>query len=118
MTQQSHPVPHGTADAGAQLARLADVLALVEEIAGSAPASGQDRAFDTAARASAAYEAAMPIVQRRFDMLAAETGTWAAAGLQALLVLSERGRPTHAAASRLAEELRKALSRLRAIVSA
>jgi hypothetical protein len=118
MTQHSHPVRHGTADAGAQIARLSEVLALVEEIAGKAPTSGQDQALDTAARVSAAYESALPIVQRRFDMLASETGAWAAAGVEALVILRERRRPSEAAAARLAEELRKALSRLREIVSA
>jgi hypothetical protein len=118
MTQHNHPVRHGTADAGAQLARLGEVLALVEEIAGHAPTPGHDRAFDEAARVSAAYEAALPIVQRRFDMLATETGAWAAAGVETLVVLRERQRPARAAAGRLAQELRQALSRLRGIVSA
>jgi hypothetical protein len=118
MTQQSHPVRHGTTDAGAHLARLGEVLALIEEIAGAAPTPGHDRALDEAARVSAAYEAALPIVQRRFDMLATETGAWAAAGVEALVLLRERQRPSRAAAERLAEELRKALFRLREIVSA
>ena len=116
MTQQSQPVRHGTADAGAQLARLSEVLSLVEELAGRSPSPRPDAALDEAARASAAYEAAFPIVQRRFEMLAAETSAWAAAGVEALLVLRERGRPIEPAAARLADELRNALARLREIV--
>ena len=118
MTQQAHPVRHGTADAGAHIARLAEVLALVEEIAGRAPSSGSELALDAAARVSAAYDCALPIVQRRFDTLASETGAWAAAGVEALVLLRERNRPSRAAAARLADELRIALSRLREIVSA
>ena len=116
MTQQSQPLRHGTADAGAQLARLSEVLALVEELAGRSTSPRADAALDQAAQASAAYEAAFPVVQRRFDMLAAEIGVWAAAGVEALLVLRERGRPVEAAASRLADELQKSLDRLREIV--
>ena len=116
MTQQSQPLRYGTADAGAQLARLSEVLALVEELAGRSPSPRADSALDEAAQASAAYEAAFPIVQRRFDCLAGETSVWAAAGVEALLVLRERGRPTEAAAARLADELTKALARLREIV--
>ena len=116
MTQQSRPIRHGTADAGAQLARLSEVLALVEELAGRSASPRADAALDVAARVSAAYEAAFPVVQRRFDMMAAETSAWAAAGVEALLLLRERDRPTEAAAGRLADELRKALTRLQEIV--
>ena len=118
MTQQSQPVRHGNSDPGAQIARLAEVLGLVEELAGRSASPRADAALDEAARVSAADDAAFPVVQRRFDMLASETSAWAAACVEALLVLRERERPTEAAAARLAEELQKALARLRQIVLA
>ena len=118
MTQQPDPFVHGTADAGGEVAQLRHVLALVEELAGRSAGAAADPELDEAARVSAAYEAAEPIVQRRFDTLAAHTARWAAAGVAALVALRERERPTAPAASRLAEELRTALERLRGIVAA
>jgi hypothetical protein len=103
-------------DAGEEMARLREVLALVEQIAGR-PTSHQ-AGLDENARITGAHEAALPIVQRRFDALAAETARWAAAGVEALLDLHERGRPSRAAAGRLAEELARALARLCKILSA
>src|SRR4051794_24332963 len=109
MTHQTanFPIP-GLADAGGEIARLRQVLALVYDIAGSAPATG-DRGdspgLDEAARVSGAYEAALPIVQRRFDEEAAVTARWASAGLEALLKLTDNGWPVQAAARRLAAEL-------------
>jgi hypothetical protein len=117
MTRQDAPFAYGTADAGGEIAQLRQVLALVEELAGTGTAP-DPVALDEAARISAAYEAVLPIVQRRFDTEAARTARWAAAGLEALVTLDERGWPVAAAAGKLAEELRKALSALRAIVSA
>jgi hypothetical protein len=117
MSQQSAPFAYGIADAGGEIAQLRQVLALVEELAGGG-ASSDSRALDEAARISAAYEAALPIVQRRFDIEAARTARWAAAGLEALVTLEERGWPVAAAAGKLGEELRKALTILREIVSA
>ena len=114
--QRAYVAP-GLADAGAEVAQLRHVLALVEEIAGTAPASG-DAAFDQAARIGAAYEGALPIDQRRFDQHAADTARWAAAGLQALLQLEERGRPCCTAARVLAERLSRALGELERIVRA
>ena len=75
-------------------------------------------ALDEAARVSAAYGSAFPVVQKRFDALAAETATWAAAGVEALMKIAADGRPTGPAAARLADELRKALARLRDLVAA
>ena len=117
MSRQTVPFAYGTADAGGEIAQLRQVLALVEELGGVAvaPDSG---ALDEAARVSAAYEAAQPIVRRRFDTEAARTARWAAAGLEALVTLAERGWPVRPAAGRLGEELRKALGELREIVSA
>jgi hypothetical protein len=108
---------YGTADAGGEVAQLRQVLALVEELAGTA-AEPDGEALDEAARISAAYGAALPIVQRRFDQEAASTARWAAAGLEALMTLEQRGWPVKPAAGKLAEELRKALGTLRGIVSA
>ena len=112
MTQQAHSYVPGTADAGGEIARLRQVLALVEEIAGLGRASPADGAMDEAARVSAAYAGALPIHQKRFDSFASETARWAAAGVEALLKLEEGGLPVAAAAERLGEELRRALAQL------
>src|SRR5919112_5334334 len=113
MTQQQPPFyAPGLADAGAQIAQLRQVLALVEEMAGRAAPSPRDRDLDEAARISAAYARALPIDQKRFDSLAAEIARWAAAGVGALLKLDEAGLPVRAAAERLAEELEKGLAAL------
>jgi lysophospholipase L1-like esterase len=117
----THQSPHlqmpGLADAGGQVAQLRQVLALVEEIAGRLPSQAGD-GLDEAARVSAAYANAWPIVQRRFDARAAETARWAAAGVETLLALSDGGHPAAAAAAVLAEAMRDALKRLAAIVRA
>lgn len=113
MTQQQPPCyAPGLADAGAQIAQLRQVLALVEELAGRGPGSPGDDALDEAARVSAAYARALPIDQKRFDSLAGETARWAAAGVGALLKLDEAGLPVRAAADRLAAELQKGLAEL------
>lgn len=113
MTQQEPPLyAPGLADAGAQIAQLRQVLALIEEMAERVPVSPRDSDLDEAARISAAYARALPIDQKRFDALAAETARWAAAGVGALLRLDEAGMPVRAAAERLAEELEKGLDAL------
>jgi hypothetical protein len=113
MTQQQPPFyAPGMADAGAQIARLRQVLALVEEMSGRASLTPPDEQLDEAARVSAAYARALPIDQKRFDTLAAETARWAGAGAGALLKLDEAGMPVRAAAERLAEELEKGLAEL------
>ncbi len=113
MTQQEPPrYAPGLADAGAQLAQLRQVLILVEELAGRTARAPQDEALDAAARVSAAYARALPIDQKRFDSLAAETARWARAGVEALLKLDEAGMPVRAAAERLADELEKGLAAL------
>ena len=109
------PAP-GLADAGDQVARLRQVLALVEELAGG-PAGGRD-AFDQAARISDFYSRALPIDQRRFDVAAADTARWSAAGVEALLRIEEQGRPCRAAARTLADRLSRALGELARIVGA
>src|SRR5688500_15601833 len=118
MAQENIPFLIGIADAGAEIAQLRQVLVLVEEIAGRTPAVLDDGALDEAARVSAAYGSALPIVQKRFDALAVETATWAAAGVEALMKSAGDGRPTGPAAARLADELRKALGKLRDLVAA
>jgi len=102
-------------DAGHQVAQFRHVLSLVEEIAGSRPASGGgDAALDESARISSAYSTAYPLVQRRFDALAAETAAWSTAAVEALLGAGERR--SKAAARLLADELAEALSRLSALL--
>lgn len=113
MTQQEPPrYAPGLADAGAQLAQLRQVLILIQEMAGRTALVPEDQALDSAARVSAAYARALPIDQKRFDGLAAETARWAQAGVEALLSLDEAGMPVRAAAERLAEELEKGLETL------
>jgi len=108
----------GLADAGGQVAQLRQVLALVEELAGRGAAPGRGAGLDQAARISDFYARALPIDQRRFDLHAADTARWAAAGLQALLQLEENGRPCAAAARTLAERLARALAELERTVRA
>lgn len=100
-------------DAGRRIAHLRHVLGLVSQLAGrAAPAGDADAELDEAARVSAAYACALPIVQRRFDALAAESATWAAAGAEALL---DAGKAPHAAAQ-LAAELDGAVESLRTML--
>jgi hypothetical protein len=110
--QQPPPYVPGFADAGAQVARLREVLALIEELAGREHRAPNDGILDEAARLSTAYERALPIDQKRFDAFAGETARWAAAGVETLLKLDDGGFPVRPAATRLAEELEKALARL------
>lgn len=107
MTHQSARYLPSGADAGTRVAQLRHVLALVDQIAGRR--RGGDAGLDEGARLSGAYDGALPIVQRRFDILAAETATWAAAGVEALLAAGANAR---AAAAALGEELERALDAL------
>ena len=117
MTHQStHRYMPGLADAGGQVAQLRQVLALIDEIAGRQHGPAHDVGLDEAARVSAAYAHAAPVVQRRFDRLASETAAWAATGVETLLRLSDGGRPSAAAAGVLGDALRKALKSLAASV--
>lgn len=106
----------GLTDAAAEIDRLRQVLALVREIGGEDDGSA-GTALDEGARVSSAYARALPIVQRRFDDEAEIVARSAAAGLEALLVLNESGRPAKAAAARLALELDRALTGLGRIVA-
>jgi hypothetical protein len=98
-----------TEPADTRLARLAEVLTLVERLAGNPGA-----AIATWPDAATAYAAAGPIARRRFDALAAETAAFAAAGIEILLRRSETGGHGHqqAAARRLAQEMRAAIDEL------
>jgi hypothetical protein len=116
--QSAPPRVIASADPGREVAELRHVLGIVEEIAGRPASGSEEGALDEAARISAAYAEAWPITQRRFDGLAAETAAWAAVGVEALIALEDRQRPTRPAAARLAEELADALKRLGAILSA
>ena len=114
MNHQAPPLPSSAGpDLGRQIAQLREALRLIERIAGRPAGPQADDALDEAARISAAYEAALPVVQRRFEALAAETAIWAAAGVEALLAAGEAA-PPRAAAARLADSLGKALRELEA----
>ena len=108
----------GLADAGGQVAQLRQVLQLVEELAGHPAHPHAEATLDQAARISRAYGEALPIDQRRFDLHAADTARWAAAGLEALLSLEEQARPCRPAARAVAERLSRALGELATIVRA
>lgn len=118
MTQQNH-VFQGAAisEAGRHYARLCNVLELVGQIAGR-DGAGKDLALDESARVSSAYDIAAPIVQRRFDTLAAETSGWAAAGVDALAAAADPRRQPRAAAARLAGELDQAMADLKKLLRA
>ncbi len=116
MDHQAPPLPPTAGpDPGRQLAQLREALRLIERIAGQAAAPRADDALDEAARISAAYDAALPVVQRRFEALAAETAIWAAAGVEALLSAGQSA-PPRAAAARLAGQLDTALCDLAALL--
>ena len=116
MTHQAPPssAPPG-ADPGRQVAQLREALRLVERIAGRPESSSPEGRLDEAARISDAYERALPVAQRRFEALVAETAIWAAAGVEALLA-SGPVPPSRAAAIRLAAQLETALDELGALL--
>lgn len=114
MTHQPPPFAAAPAgDPGQRIAQLREALALVERIAGR-PGAGDD-GLDDAARISAGHAHAPPIVRRRFDALAAESATWTATGVEALLAGGDR--PSRAAAGRLADSIRRTLAEMRALVA-
>lgn len=93
-------------DAGRQFASLIHMKTIAEDVAGRGlgdPAC----ALDHGARVSAAYDAAVPVAQKRFDALAAEATGWAAVAAQALLG-DGNSHPSSAAAAQLADELDRA----------
>lgn len=117
MTHQAPPAPAPAgADPGRQIAQLRELLRLVRGTAGQSQDSALDDAMlEEAASISAAYDRALPIVQRRFDALAGEAAGWAAAGVEALLAAGE-STPPRAAAARLAEQLERALGGMAALL--
>lgn len=116
MTHHAPPRPPvAGADAGRQVAQLREALRLVERIAGRPAQAGRDALLEEAAQVSEAYERALPVVQRRFDVLATETAAWAAAGVEALLIAGAAS-PPRAAAMRLAADLERALSELAVLI--
>lgn len=114
MTQQVSTL-EAIQGSAADVAELRQVLALVSEMAGRPLPS---HALDEDARIVAAYADSLPIVQRCFDRLAAETTARATAGIKALIALRDSKRPTRAAAARLADSLDGSLSRLGAMLRA
>ena len=113
MTHQPPPFAATPADdPGRQIAQLREALALVERLAGRAAPAGDG--LEEAARISAGHDRAPPIVRRRFDALAAESAVWTASGVEALLAAGDR--PPRAAAVRLADSIRAALSDLEALL--
>lgn len=116
MTQQNHAFDDLIiGDAGRHYAQLHEVLQLVESIAGGI-GPNSDAALDDSARVSSAYDVSPPIVQRRFDTLAAEMSAWASAGVDALAAAGDHRRQPKAAASRLAEELGEAMANLKKLL--
>lgn len=113
MEQQPRPQwTHANGDAGRQFAQLTHVRSLVEQMAGRPPRP-QEVELDRSARISAAYDSALPINQKRFEVLAAETAAWAATAAQALL---NDGRQPPAAAACLADELTQAQRQMERIL--
>lgn len=116
MRHQSHShAPRVPIDAGRQVAQLRHVLRLVEELAGHPVSAGAaDIALDESARIASLYDQSEPIVQRRFDILAAETALWSTVGVEALLTAGDQRSP--AAVRRLALELEESLADLTAML--
>ena len=115
MTHQAPPSsPPAGADPGRQIAQLREILRLVRTIAGEAEAeSRRETLLDEAATISDRYDRSLPVVQRRFDALAGEASSWAAAGVEALLAAeSGQGGSPRAAASLLAKQLDRALAEM------
>jgi hypothetical protein len=100
-------------EAGRQVAQLRHMLGTVEEIAGGVgdPGSRYD-ALEEAAMISAAYERSLPVMKRRFDALAQETGAWAAVAVDALRIVQEHSETPRAAAAQLVRELESAIREL------
>jgi hypothetical protein len=116
MTHQAPPSSTPpSADPGRQVAQLREALRLVERIAGRPESSSPEGRLDEAARISDAYERALPVAQRRFESLVAETALWAAAGVEALLGAGN-GTPPRAAAERLALTLERTLNEMASLL--
>jgi secreted protein with Ig-like and vWFA domain len=90
------------------VAQLRQVLSLVEQIAGGAAADSTLMQSEVA-RFPAAYDKAPEITRRRFDALASEAASAAAAGIEMLIGRARTAEARIAAADCLAAELRHAL---------
>jgi hypothetical protein len=112
MTHEAIPRTRDAVEAGHKVAQLRHTHALVARIAGRSEAVEEIEKLADGARINGAYMAAPEIGQRRFDLIAAETAGWAAAGVEALLAAHATGLPARAAAARLAEELERAIGDL------
>ena len=98
-----------------QRQRLRTALLLVEGMTGLDRSAGDTH--DEASTGAAAYAAATPVARRRFDLMVAEAGTFAAAGIAALIRHRvATGRDCKAAAEQLATEIRVTLAALDRIV--
>lgn len=117
MTHQAPVSCPGTTDPGQQIAQLRELLRLVERVAGHEGCVDRDALLEEAARITDAYDRALPVVQRRFDALAAETAIWSAAGVEALIAAAQAA-PVRAAAARLAAQVEHALDELTLIIRA
>lgn len=98
-------------EAGQHFARLEQMLALVEQVAGQEPQRLVDYDQDRE-RVDRAYEYASPIAQRRFDTLVEETSIWASFGVDVLAASDDLHHPHPHAAARLADELEQALEEI------
>ena len=104
-----------TEGAGRQVAQLAYLRSLVEQVAGRAhEQSHTEDSLDRSAIVSAAYADALPVVAKRFDALAGETARWGADAVEA--ILAGDGAPPQVAAGVLADELLHAESKLHALL--
>jgi len=115
----THHAPPATAlpagDPGRQVASLREALILVRGICGEDQVPGREALLDEAAWFSSAYERASPVLQRRFDAVAAEIAAGAAAGVEALLAAGST--PPPAPAQRLAVALEDSLARLKILLT-
>lgn len=109
--------PHWTpaeSEPGRLLAQLANVRALIGQMAGETPPTTEE-SLDRAARIDTAYWTAEPVVQKRFDAIAGETAVWAAAAAQALM-RSGTVAPRKAPAALLASEIAGAQRRMERVL--
>ena len=115
MTHQAPPAPAlPGADPGRQVASLREALLLVRSIAGAEGNPGDEALLEEAAQFSIAYERAAPVVQRRFDAMSGEMASWAAAGVEALLMAGDT--PPPLPAQRLAGAMEDGLGALRTLL--
>lgn len=95
-----------------QVAQLRAIRALVDELAGNAPAGSVAAHGDL----DRLYDRAPSIAQRRFDALAGETAAYAAAGLSALIAERGAGGTVAGAAAHLAREMERSIRRMETLL--